>query len=239
MNGYIDDEVWFGDEITPGILHDELYSDDMQPGDDVRIVLNSYGGSCNAATQMYDEIRSYPGNVHIIISGTAASAATVVAMAAGRLEMTPGSLFMIHDPITAAYGNERDLQETIGVLRAVKDSIINVYTQRCVLPRENISAMMSDSTWMDAKDAQMNGFVDGVLECPGEGIDNAAFGHVVNAEDAKRKYQAWIERRKAPKRAENAEKPENLPDAADTTPKEPRFSADERLQRLNRLKYTY
>ena len=59
LNGYIDDEIWYGDEITPASLHDELYPKDAQPGEDVRIILNSYGGSCNAATQMYDELHEF------------------------------------------------------------------------------------------------------------------------------------------------------------------------------------
>lgn len=45
LNGYIDDEIWYGDEITPASLHDELYPQDAQTGEDVRIILNSYGGS--------------------------------------------------------------------------------------------------------------------------------------------------------------------------------------------------
>ena len=97
LNGYIDDDIWFGDEITPDSLHEALYGPDNQFTDDVHIRLNSYGGSCNAATRMFDDIRAYPGNVTITISGTAASAATVLAMAANRLEMTPGSLYMIHN----------------------------------------------------------------------------------------------------------------------------------------------
>ena len=100
LNGYIDEAVWYGDEITPDALHEALYGAENQYSDDVHIRLNSYGGSCNAATRMFDDIRAYPGNVSITISGTAASAATVLSMAANRLEMTPGSLFMIHDPST-------------------------------------------------------------------------------------------------------------------------------------------
>ena len=61
LNGYIDEEVWYGDEITPGYLHDELYGTSNANADDVRIVLNSYGGNCNAATRMFDDVRaSFP-----------------------------------------------------------------------------------------------------------------------------------------------------------------------------------
>ena len=99
LNGYIDDEMWFGDEITPESLHEALYGAENQLADDVHIRLNSYGGSCNAAVRMFDDVRAYPGSVRITVSGTAASAATVLAMAADRLEMTPGSLWMIHDRV--------------------------------------------------------------------------------------------------------------------------------------------
>ena len=66
LNGYIDEGVWYGDEITPGALHDELYGVNNMNADDVRIVLNSYGGNCNAATRMFDDVRAYPGKVHLI-----------------------------------------------------------------------------------------------------------------------------------------------------------------------------
>ena len=46
LNGYIDEDVWYGDEITPAMLHDALYGENGEFSDDVRIILNSYGGSC-------------------------------------------------------------------------------------------------------------------------------------------------------------------------------------------------
>lgn len=72
LNGYIDEEVWYGDEITPALLHEALYGPDNLFADDVHIRMNSYGGSCNAAVRMFDDIRAYPGSVTITISGTAA-----------------------------------------------------------------------------------------------------------------------------------------------------------------------
>lgn len=124
LDGYIDDEVFFGDEITPKMLQEQLYGISGDEPDDLRITLNSYGGSCNAATQMFDMLRDYPGSVTMTISGTAASAATVLAMAADELEMTPGSLYMIHDPATFAWGNERAMDEAKQLLQACKDSIL-------------------------------------------------------------------------------------------------------------------
>ena len=236
MNGYIDEEMFFGDEITPGSLHEALYGADNQFTDDVHIRLNSYGGSCNAATRMYDDVRAYPGNVRITISGTAASAATVVAVAANRLEMTPGSLFMVHDPSVIAWGNERDLSEAVGLLRACKESILNIYGTRCKKDRSELAGMMAATTWMDANLALANGFIDGILEeQPGVGPTNIAVSRAANRAEAEAKVQAWLDRhRQQPSRPpkgndhtsivlpddEQAERPEGQGGAAQTTPED-------------------
>lgn len=184
LNGYIDDESWFGDEITPESLHNLLYGTEDTLPEDVHIRLNSYGGSCNAAVRMFDDIRAYPGNVMITISGTAASAATVVAMAADRLEMTPGSLFMIHDPSTVAYGNERDMDEAKAVLHACKESILNMYGTRIRVSREDAADMMSATSWMDANEAFDKGFVDGITEMPDK-LPTDSVEHKVTLDTAK------------------------------------------------------
>lgn len=197
LNGYIDDESWFGDEITPESLHDLLYGTENTLPEDVHIRLNSYGGSCNAAVRMFDDIRAYPGNVMITISGTAASAATVVAMAADRLEMTPGSLFMIHDPSTVAYGNERDMDEAKAVLHACKESILNMYGTRIRVSREDAADMMSATSWMDANEAFDKGFVDGITETPDK-LPTDSVEHKVTLDTAKAGVQAWFDRKTKP-----------------------------------------
>lgn len=217
LNGYIDDESWFGDEITPESLHDLLYGTEDTLPEDVHIRLNSYGGSCNAAVRMFDDIRAYPGNVMITISGTAASAATVVAMAADRLEMTPGSLFMIHDPSTVAYGNERDMDEAKAVLHACKESILNMYGTRIRVSREDAAAMMSATSWMDANEAFDKGFVDGITETPDK-LPTDSVEHKVTLDTAKAGVQAWFDRKTKPFSLQR--KPDGLRNSAQSdTPK--------------------
>ncbi|MBQ8617260.1 MAG: Clp protease ClpP [Clostridia bacterium] len=254
LNGYIDEEVWYGDEITPAMLHDALYGENEEFSDDVCIILNSYGGSCNAATRMHDDIRAYPGKVHLVISGTAASAATVLSMAADTLEMTPGSLYMIHDPSTFAWGNERDFNEAIMLLRACKESILNIYACRCPLERGTVSAMMTATTWMDAGSALAHGFIDAVADpqsCPA----NSARAHVINRKDAEAKVQVWLDRHKpqTPRPTpgiQNRETPVIVQAVPETTPAEseleasnqetesvvPGIPADQLHKRLNLIK---
>lgn len=215
LNGYIDDELWFGDEITPDGLHSLLYGEDNAATDDVHIRLNSYGGSCNAATRMFDDLRAYPGNVKITISGTAASAATVICMAADRLEITPGSLFMIHDPSTVAYGNERDMDEAKAVLHACKESILNMYGTRVRVSRNDAADMMTATTWMDANEAFEKGFVDAITETPTKFPTDSA-GHKVSLDTAKAGVQAWFDRKTKPFSMER--KPQAVPESACVVP---------------------
>ncbi len=194
LNGYIDDEAWWGDELTPDALHESLYGQKNDLADDVHIRLNSYGGSCNAATRMYDDLRAYPGKVHITVSGTAASAATVLVQAADVLDITPGSLFMIHDPSTGVHGNVRDLMDAIRLLEASKESILNVYQTRSKKSRSKLSEMMTATTWMDAREALENGLVDAIVENTVGGTQDAAAFRTVNRADAEKAVQAWVDR---------------------------------------------
>lgn len=192
FNGYIDTEVWFGDEVTPQMLHDQLYEGDQN--EDVTILIHSYGGSCDAAVSMFEDIRNYPGHVTCQVQ-VAASAATVVAMAGNKTEMSPVGIFMIHRPLTFAYGNEDDLQATIDMLRAYMNSIVNAYAPRCEakgVDRDAIIDMMKEAKWMDANEAMSHGFIDSVSELVPKAM-NAA-GRVIDQEFAKGKYDEWIVR---------------------------------------------
>ena len=197
FNGYIDDEVWFGDEVTPEILQRQLYGEDGSLSDDIEILMNSYGGSCNAAIRMHDMIRAYPGHVLLTVSGTAASAATVISTAADTVTMTTGSLFMIHDPIMLTYGNEAQIMTDIELLRACKASILNVYALRCHLPRDEIATMMTQTTWMDAQVALEHGFIDRIHnnETKSGAVANAIRAPIINKRDAERRVAAFYERK--------------------------------------------
>lgn len=71
LNGTIAEESWFDDDITPQLFKDELCSG----SGDITVWINSPGGDCVAAAQIYNMLMDYPGNVTVKIDGIAASAA--------------------------------------------------------------------------------------------------------------------------------------------------------------------
>ncbi len=159
LEGPIDEDSFWGDEITPQDFRSELEAEEG----DVTVWINSPGGNVFAAAEIYTMLREYAGNVTVRIASIAASAASVVAMAGSRVEMSPTALLMIHDPSTIAMGNAKDMEKAIETLNEVKESIINAYSAKTGLRHNKIAELMSNETWMNAKKAVELGFADVVL----------------------------------------------------------------------------
>ena len=159
LEGPIDSESFWGDEITPQMFRDELYAEEG----DITLWVNSPGGNVFAAAEIYTMLRDYPGKVTVRIASIAASAASVVAMSGDPVQMSPTALIMIHDPSTIAMGNAKDMEKAITTLNEVKESIINAYAFKTGLTRNRISKLMSDETWLNAKKAVELGFADEIL----------------------------------------------------------------------------
>ena len=160
LNGTIAEESWFDDDVTPQMFKDELFSGNGP----VTVWLNSPGGDCIAARQIYAMLMDYPHNVTVKIDGIAASAGSVIAMAGTKVLMSPTALVMIHNPATTAFGDHKDMSKAIDMLDEVKESIINAYEIRTGLSHTQLSHMMDEETWMNAKKAIELGFADGLLE---------------------------------------------------------------------------
>ena len=159
LDGEISDETWWGDEVTPQMFRSELNAAEG----DIDLWINSPGGDCYAAAQIYNMLMEYKGNVNVKIDGIAASAASVVAMAGSTVEISPLGMLMIHNPMTISIGDTHEMERTITFLAEIKESIINAYELKTGLSRAKISRLMDAETWMNAKKAVELGFADSVL----------------------------------------------------------------------------
>ncbi len=125
--------------------------------------INSPGGDCVAAAQIYNMLSDYKGKVTVKIDGIAASAASVIAMAGDTVLVSPVSMLMIHNPATIAWGDHAEMQKAIDMLSEVKESIINAYVLKTGLSRPKLSHLMDAETWMDANKAVELGFADEIM----------------------------------------------------------------------------
>lgn len=159
IDGDISGSVWFGDECTPAAFRKELFASEG----DITLWINSNGGDCFAASQIYTMLMDYRGEVTVKICGMAASAASVIAMSGTKVLMSPTALMLIHNPWTIAIGDKGDMERAGALLDEVKESIINAYEIKTGLPRTKISHLMNDETPMSVHTAIALGFCDGVL----------------------------------------------------------------------------
>ena len=173
INGEIASESWFDDDVTPKLFKDELLSGSGP----ITIWLNSPGGDCIAASQIYTMLMDYEGEVTIKIDGIAASAASVIAMAGTKVLMAPTALMMIHNPMTMAWGDKSEMTKAIEMLDEVKESIVNAYEIKTGMSRTKLSHLMDAETWMDAHTAVDLGFADEIMARPADaGAENHAAG---------------------------------------------------------------
>ena len=154
------DEDW--DDIS-----DKAFKQDIENLGDVENItlhINSPGGSVFSAVAIANTLKNHKAKVVANIDGLAASAATIITSACDVVRMPKNALFMIHNPITFAYGNNQDMEKTLDMLNKVKNSIIETYLYKTNTDKETLSKLMNDETWMDAETAKEYGFIDEILD---------------------------------------------------------------------------
>lgn len=162
LNGTIASESWVDDDVTPQIFKNEL----MSGSGPLTLWINSPGGDVFAAAQIYNMLMDYKDDVTVNIDGIAASAASVIAMAGTTVNMSPVAMMMIHNPMTIAIGDSKEMEKAIAMLSEVKESILNAYEIKTSLSRVQLSHLMDAESWFNAKKALELGFADSILYEP-------------------------------------------------------------------------
>ena len=226
IDGVIAEESWFDDDVTPKAFKKQLNAGTG----DIAIWINSPGGDCVAASQIYAMLIDYKGNVTVKIDGIAASAASVIAMAGTEVLMAPTSLMFVHNPLTVAIGDSEEMQKAIAMLDEVKESIISAYELKTGMSRLKISNLMDAETWMNAKKAIELGFADGILTRESSAPDGIAINsYQFSRRAVTNSLLNKLEHMQAIKQSATEKPP-------DETPVEPKYPAEPLLQRLNLLK---
>lgn len=162
LNGTIASESWVDDDVTPQIFKNEL----MSGTGPLTLWINSPGGDVFAAAQIYNMLMDYKDDVTVNIDGIAASAASVIVMAGTTVNMSPVAMMMIHNPMTVAIGDSKEMEKAIAMLSEVKESILNAYEIKTSLSRVQLSHLMDAESWFNAKKALELGFADSILYEP-------------------------------------------------------------------------
>ncbi len=204
---------WLGYEATsPGDVAAVLEAAGNQ---DIEVEINSGGGDVMAAYEIYTAIRAYKGNAIITVI-FAASAATII-MEAGKSQITPVGIVMIHNASSWAQGDYRDMDKQSSVLKTVDRSIMNAYIEKTGLTEEELTILMDEETWMTAQEAVEKGFIDSVMfqDTVKNQFSNSASGNIGIFNNTPQLSSETIEKLRSTLKVQVKGKslPDNKPDA--------------------------
>ncbi|MGR8825403.1 head maturation protease, ClpP-related [Leuconostoc mesenteroides] len=131
--------------------------------DDVEVNVASNGGDVFSASEIYTMLRQSKANVTVNIQGLAASAASVIAMAGNKVNISPTAQLMIHQAASYGGGNKDDLAHEIDVLDGIDKSIASAYESKTGMPQGDLLNMMAQETWIGAQEAVDKGFADEIM----------------------------------------------------------------------------
>lgn len=136
---------------------------DVDDDDDVEVNVASNGGDVFSASEIYTMLRQSKANVTVNIQGLAASAASVIAMAGNKVNISPTAQLMIHQAASYGGGNKDDLAREINVLDGIDKSIASAYESKTGMPQGDLLNMMAQETWIGAQEAVDKGFADEIM----------------------------------------------------------------------------
>lgn len=168
----IDKEIggWFG--ITASEIRKQF--DEVEEGEDIKLVVDCPGGDCFEGISIYNFIRDYARNhsnkITTYIQGMAASAASWIVCAANsvnsdnKIIVEDNSIFMIHNCWGVAIGDHREMQKSADFSKRIDNLIIKMLSNRSKKDEKKIEKLMADETWYFGNEILDNGFCDEVIK---------------------------------------------------------------------------
>jgi ATP-dependent protease ClpP protease subunit len=135
---------------------------EMGPGD-VRLRINSIGGSADAAMGMLEVLARHEGEVSVTVDSLAASAASLFPVAFPSTAAKHARI-MIHNPSGVCMGQASDMRKVADILDTYRDSVATIYAQKMDATIEEVMDLLEAETWYSADAAQAAGLVDEVTE---------------------------------------------------------------------------
>ena len=154
--------TWDGEGVTAATFIKDFKAIKAQ---DVTLTVNSPGGSLFDGLAIYTAMAASGKNITAKVLGLAASAASLLIMAAKRIEMPKNTHLMIHKAGGGKFGNADDMRAMANVLDSLDASIAATYAARSGQSEDAIMAMLDQGdTWLTADEAVKLGLANEATE---------------------------------------------------------------------------
>lgn len=159
------DEAWIYDLFEMDATNPRKVIDALEDakGEDVIISINSPGGYVYDGSEIYTALKNYSGYVEAQVVGLAASAASVIAMGADKVRISPTAKIMIHNASMVGMGDHRDFTKAAERLKVTDRTIVNAYVIKSGKSEEELLNMMAEETWMGPQEALDNNLIDEIM----------------------------------------------------------------------------
>ena len=162
--------IFFGMEVNSDssniVVSQLLYLDSCAPGEDIRIFINSPGGSIYDGYGILDTMASLKSDVATNCTGLAASFGAMILSCGKRGKRTalPHSRIMIHQPSGGCKGKATDIEIEYNEIITLKKELAEILAQRTGKTKEKVLLDMENDNWMTAQAAKDYGIIDSVVD---------------------------------------------------------------------------
>ena len=152
-------------KLTREVTSQMLLLDAMSPEKPIKVYVNSPGGGADDGFALYDLMRFVRAPIYTIVTGMAASAATILLLGAakGRRLIMPHARMMLHQPSTMIRGTAADMSVSAKELLRLRRKANDLYARETGRPVEQIEKELSRDYWMSAEEAVAYKIVDRIV----------------------------------------------------------------------------
>jgi ATP-dependent protease ClpP protease subunit len=133
-------------------------------GRSLSVEINSLGGDVFAGLAIFNMLRQSGKRINVRVTGIAASAASLVAMAGDTIEMPSNTFLMVHNPWSVTVGNAAELRENAATLDKIGAALVATYCKRTGMSEPRMRVMLSAETWLSADEALAERFCTSVSD---------------------------------------------------------------------------
>jgi ATP-dependent Clp protease protease subunit len=154
------------DQIANVIIAQMLFLEHEDPGQDIRLYINSPGGVVYSGLAIYDTMQMIKPDVATYCMGMGASMAAVLLAAGtkGKRFALPNSRVMIHQGSSGFRGNVPDIEVAARETLSLTKTLTEILALHCGQPFERVKRDTERDYYMSAAEAKAYGAVDEVLE---------------------------------------------------------------------------
>jgi ATP-dependent protease ClpP protease subunit len=148
-----DVDVYLDEPIGPPVKYRQMlhFIRSMEKHDQMRIWVNCEGGRVDSMLDIIDATQNTQGDITVIVTGMAASAASIIALTAPKLVVGERATFMLHNASSGAVGKIGEIVSNVDFTRKHTEKIMREAYKNFLTDEEMEKLMIGQDYWFDTE----------------------------------------------------------------------------------------